>query len=141
LPSHSLYFKAKGCLFSFSYEALQNDLDYVLKQYFSICDKHKSMLLKAKKGENNRQILTSLKLKNFSDSIRKELVEQALLLARIHANHVDIFRELLSHIQIKQIILPSYTVLQDIISLSISIEFKRIENILRDNIPPELEDF
>jgi len=113
----------------------------VLTQYFAIQDKRKSMLLKAKKEESNKKILALLNFRDFNDKARKELVEQALLLVRIHANHLDIFRELLSQIQIKQIVLPSYTILQDIISLSISIEFKRIENILRDNIPPALDNF
>jgi hypothetical protein len=82
-----------------------------------------------------------LNFRAFDDKARKELTEHALLLARIHANHIDIFRELLSHIQIKQVVLPDYTILQDIISLSINIEFKRIENMLRDNIPAALDTF
>jgi hypothetical protein len=135
------YFKAKGRLFSFKYEDVLPDIDYVLTQYFAIQDKHESILLKAKKEENNRGILALLNYRTFDAKARKELVEQALLLVRIHANHIDIFRELLSQIQIKQIALPGYTILQDIISLSISIEFKRIENILRDNIPKELDAF
>lgn len=135
------YFKAKGRLFSFDYQDVVPDIDYVLTQYFAIQDKHKTMLLKAKKEENNKRILALLSFRDFNDKVRKELVEQALLLARIHANHLDIFRELLSQIQIKQIVLPSYTILQDIISLSISIEFKRIDNILQDNMTPVLDTF
>lgn len=135
------YFKAKGRLCSFNYKDVQQELDYVLTQYFVTKDKHKSILLKAKKGEANKRILALLNFRDFNEKARKELLEQALLLARIHANHLDIFRELLSQIQIKQIVLPSYTVLQDIISLSISIEFKRIDNILQDNIPLVLDTF
>lgn len=135
------YFKAKGRLFSFNYEDVQQDLDYILIQHFTIQNKHKSILLKAKKEENNKKILALLNFRDFNDKTRKELVEQALLLARIHANHIDIFRELLSQIQIKQIVLPSYTILQDIISLSISIEFKRIDNILTSNMPQVLDTF
>ena len=135
------YFKAKGCLFSFNYKDILLDLDYVLTQYFSIKDKHKKMLLKAKKEDSNKKILTLLNFKTFDDNARKKLIEHALLLTRIHANHIDIFRELLSHIQIQQLVLPSYTVLQEIISLAINIELKRIENILRDNIPSTLDTF
>jgi TnpA family transposase len=144
LPSkvHALlqlgYVKAKGRLFSFHYEEVLEDLDYVLAAYFSIEDKYKSILLKAKKEENNKKILSLLNLRNFD---QKELLEQALLLSRIHANHIDICRELLTHIQIKQMVLPHYTLLQDIISLSISIELKRIENILRDHLPSALDAF
>jgi TnpA family transposase len=135
------YFKTKGRLFSFKYEDILPDLDYVLTQYFSIQDKYKSILLKANKEENNKRILSLLNFRAFDDKARRELTEQTLLLTRIHANHLDIFRELLSHIQIKQVVLPDYTILQDIISLSINIEFKRIENILRDNIPPTFDAF
>lgn len=135
------YFKAKGRLFSFNYEDVQQDLDYVLTQYFTIQNKHKSILLKAKKEETNKKILALLNFRDFNDKAHKELVEQALLLARIHANHLDIFRELLSQIQIRQITLPSYTILQGIISLAISIEFKRIDNILTSNISQAFETF
>ncbi len=135
------YFKAKGRLFSFKYHDVLPDIDYILTQYFVIQDKYESILLKAKKEETNKRILALLNYRTFDAKTRKELVEQALLLVRIHANHIDIFRELLSQIQIKQIVLPGYTILQDIISLSISIEFKRIENILRENIPKEFDTF
>jgi len=135
------YFKAKRRLFSFKYHDVLPDIDYILTQYFVIQDKYESILLKAKKEENNKRILALLNYRTFDAKARKELVEQALLLVRIHANHIDIFREVLSQIQIKQIALPGYTILQDIISLSISIEFKRIENILRDNIPKEFDTF
>lgn len=135
------YFKVKGRLFSFNYEDVQQDLDYVLTQHFTIQNKHKSILLKAKKEEINKKILALLNFRDFNDKAHKELVEQALLLARIHANHLDIFRELLSQIQIRQITLPSYTILQDIISLAISIEFKRIDNIITSNIPQVFETF
>lgn len=135
------YFKAKGLLFSFDYKDVLPDIDYVLSQYFSIQNKHKTILLKAKKEKNNKEILALLNFKAFTNKAHKELVEQALLLVRIHANHLDIFRELLTQIQMKQIVLPSYTILQDIISLSISIELKRIENILRDNIPDIVDTF
>jgi TnpA family transposase len=135
------YFKAKGRLFSFKYHDVLPDIDYILTQYFVIQDKYESILLKAKKEETNKRILALLNYRTFDAKARKELVEQALLLVRIHANHIDIFRELLSQIQIKQIVLPGYTILQDIISLSISIEFKRIENILRENIPKEFDTF
>jgi hypothetical protein len=39
------YVKAKGRLFSFHYEDVLGDLDYVLTAYFSIEDKYKSLLL------------------------------------------------------------------------------------------------
>jgi TnpA family transposase len=134
------YFKAKGRLFSFKYQEVAADLNYILTQYFDARN-HESILLKAKKADNNKKILALLNFRDFDNKTRKELTEHALLLARIHANHIDIFRELLSHIQIKQILLPDYTVLQDIITLSITIEIKRIENILRDNIPQKLDIF
>ncbi|AVP88044.1 Putative transposase [Candidatus Phycorickettsia trachydisci] len=135
------YFKAKGRLFSFNYEEVQADLNYVLTEYFSLELKNKSILLKAKKEANNKSILDLLNFKAFDETTREELIKQALLLARIHANHIDIFRELLSHMQIRQIVLPGYTVLQDIISLSINMELRRIESILLNSIPPEMQEF
>jgi hypothetical protein len=84
------YFKAKGCLFSFNYKDILLDLDYVLTQYFSIKDKHKKMLLKAKKEDSNKKILTLLNFKTFDDNARKKLIEHALLLTRIHAISFDI---------------------------------------------------
>jgi TnpA family transposase len=134
------YFKAKGLLFSFDYNNITSDLDYVLTEYFSIQQKHRTILLKARKIENNRKILSLLHFRDFNDKIHKELMEQSLMLVRIHANHLDIFRELLSQIQIRQIVLPGYTILQDIISLSINIEFKRIENIFREHMPLALNN-
>ena len=49
------YFKVKGRLFSFDYKDVLSDLDYVLTQYFTIQNKHKTILLKAKKEENNKR--------------------------------------------------------------------------------------
>jgi hypothetical protein len=60
------YFKAKGRLFSFDYKDVLLDLDYVLTQYFAIQDKHKSILLKAKKEESNKKILALLNFRDFN---------------------------------------------------------------------------
>jgi hypothetical protein len=51
------YFKAKRRLFSFNYEDVQQDLDYVLTHHFTIQNKHKSILLKAKKKKPIKRFL------------------------------------------------------------------------------------
>ena len=59
------YFKVKGRLFSFNYEDVQQDLDYVLTQHFTIQNKHKSILLKVIKEEINKKILALLNFRDF----------------------------------------------------------------------------
>jgi len=65
------YFKAKGRLYSFKYEDVFLDIDYVLIRYFSIEENHKNLLVKAKKVENNKKILTLLKFRAFDKEAKK----------------------------------------------------------------------
>lgn len=135
------YCKAKGRIFSFNYKQVAEDVHYVTNKFFDNITKYDTILLKARKAKYIGAVLSVLNFREFNTKIRKQLVQHSLFLAKIHSNHLDIFRELLAYIHVERIILPNYTVLQDIISLSINIEARRISNIFREYLPDKLLTF
>ena len=134
------YFKAKNILFNFKFEEITRDVHFVINSYFPEQRKSKTILLKAKKVLADEQILEILGWVKFDSRRKAEVLEYAITISRIHANHIDIFREVLSFFENNKITLPGYTVLQDIISFAVNSEYIRLENIIKNNISPALSE-
>jgi len=126
------YFKATGFFHQFNFEQVTFDARYILKTYFS----EKSIRLEGKIWKpillkQRYTILTLCQYKGWDSSERKRLKTKLQQLVFIHANHVDIFREIISYLEINRVTLPSYRTLQDIISSALTKENLRLSHIIR----------
>jgi TnpA family transposase len=54
-------------------------------------------------------------------------------------NHATIFTELITYLNNQKIIVPPYTVMQDLITMVINIEERRLGNIINEHLPKQLE--
>lgn len=134
------YFKAKKKLFQYNYQDVKHDILFIINQNFTRGRTYRTILHKAKKLQNNKRILELLQFKEFNKSVRVQLVEHTILLTRQHVCHLDIFRELITYIEVQRITLPDYTIMQDIISLSINVEQRRLDNKINEALAPELSE-
>lgn len=133
------YFKAKQRLFQYDYSAVVPDVKFIIQKYFSNIQLSKYFLSNADKAGNNKRILTLFSFKVFGIDIKKQVIEYLILLARRLICHVTIFSELVSYLNVRNIILPPYTVLQDVVSFAVNIEERRLKNIIEQELTKELD--
>ena len=130
------YFKVSPTFHSFTFEDVKNDALYIYKTYF----KHKNTptftgkLWQKNILEQQKQILKLCEYKSYNSRTKQVIKTKLKQLIRIHANHIDVFRELLTHLEIKKIMLPKYPYLQDLIGETISSEQRRLSNIVQKHI-------
>lgn len=96
----------------------------------------KIFLLKAKKAENNQRILSLFGFLEYKQD--SKILDHLIYLARRFICPITIFRELIAYLATRKIIIPSYTVMQDLITFATSVEEKRLSNTIEQKLPKEL---
>ena len=125
------YFKARHQFFQFKFEDVRNDIDYILVKLFKI----KNVVLH---GSITRQILslqrqkilTLFNYQNYSveksDLIKIHLGELLRYYPKVH----DTFRQLLVYLDHDKIVIPSYRILQDLLTQAYLIEKNRLDQLI-----------
>lgn len=134
------YFRANSFFHDFNIEEARPDAEYIIRTYFP--NKRIRLLGKIRKKSlllQRKQILTLCEYKPWDKKAKSLLQQKIADLMRIHANHIDIFREILSYLEIQRTALPSYRTLRDMISEAITAEQARIEMLLKNNISAEID--
>ncbi len=130
------YFKAKNQFFTFEFEDVRTDVDYVISTFF----KNSCQILQ---GNINRKIIKQQKqlimsLFNYQNwsSAKVMLIENhACELLRYYPKVHDAFRQLLAYLDNQGIVIPTYRNLQDLLTNAIAKEEKRLERII--NLIPQ----
>jgi hypothetical protein len=123
------YFKAKKIIFVFEPAEVKADASHILKRYYSEQDECDTNLIFSYyiRNDHQKRILRLMNYQRASEQIRSELLQKAIALVRIHTKPVYVFRELLVRLENRQIVIPGYTVLQNIIVKALAHERKRLE--------------
>ena len=133
------YFKIKQRLFEYNYDSVKDDLEYINQRYALGAKLGQSILINARKRDNNKKILNLGGFSEFGIGNNQQVVQYAISLASRLINHATIFTELITYLNNQKIIVPPYTVMQDLITMVINIEERRLGNIINEHLPKQLE--
>lgn len=134
------YFKVNAIFYNFTFDQVRADTAFVSIRYFP----KKKTSVTGKIWRNNisdqrKIILSLLGYQPYSSKTKKTIESKVEKLMRIHSNQTDVFRELLSFLEIKKITTPLYSVIQDIFRIAHGTEQKRIQRILRHHITKDIK--
>jgi len=125
------YFKAKHQFFTFTFDEVRADVDYVLERYYKI--NNAVLLSRITRQSLNQQKNVILNLFGYQDwsSRQADLVESHLCeLLRYYPKGHDTFRQLLVYFDIQKILLPTYRRLQDLFTQAFSKENERLGKLI-----------
>lgn len=134
------YFKAKLMFFNYEGSEVANDVTYIVSHYYPEIANHElAPLSKQTKVSQQQAISQYFDYRRFSRDIRQSMVTVAARTVRRSAKPVFILRELLSYLEKERIISPAYSSFQDLIGSCIAEERRRINQLLRTNLQPDVE--
>jgi len=131
------YFKAKQLFFTVRFEDVAEDVAYLLARSFPHVSRAdlrpptKHTLLR-----QHRQLRQLFGYRTCTARERAQLAQRAGQAARLGSKPVYVFRELLQYLTEQRIVMPGYTVLQDIVGTALTAEQTRLEAILRTCLEP-----
>lgn len=129
------YFKAKQNFFSWSFNEVHFDFEYIRERYFEGVITTKATIGRKAKYNNQQWVLSLFGYSLFSkEKHNKFLLEKTANLARLSADPLFIFQEILTWFEENKIVLSGYTTLQEMISNAIYAEQKRISTIIKARI-------
>jgi TnpA family transposase len=125
------YFRAKHLFFIFALDEVEDDCQYITEQYFNgkqiggikVIDKQTRL-------KQQRLILELHSYRLCGKEERLELEQKAQQSAMVYSKPVYVFREIINYIIDQQIVLPGYSLMQDIVSQALTSEHNRLKKIL-----------
>ena len=130
------YFKARRMFFVFDLEEVQDDSDFVVRNIFHSEVNLSGTITKPTRLTQQRRILDLFNYRLCTGEDRSRLYKKACALAPIGANPSFIFEELVSFLEREQIVLPGYSILQNIIGKALVYESNRLESNLTKLLDP-----
>jgi TnpA family transposase len=125
------YFRAKPVALSFQFNDVKDDLEYIRDTYFPNRMIPKQDLPKSTKHKLMAKMLSFVGYSRFNRQKHlTQLTKRLEDVATIHADAKYVFDECIAYFSQHRIALTGYTTLQDVISVTLSEERKRIESIL-----------
>jgi hypothetical protein len=128
------YFKAKHRFFPFKWDEVQEDIDFIIQEYFPEQQFHPTPISKHQYYAQCTAITTHFGYQSWSKEFEPLLIAQAQQILRRDVSPQFIVIELLAFMQKKKILRPGYTTLQTIVSKVLNAERNRLEVILRESL-------
>lgn len=126
------YFKAKHVFVAWDLAEPHADLAYVCATYFPTTTlEDRRPLNKRTRLKQQRLILSLCHYQPWNAAARGDLAVKAQRAARVSVKPVYIFRELLQSLEEHRIVIPGYSVLQDLVSTALTAEHHRVTTIVR----------
>lgn len=126
------YFKAKHKFFAFDWEEVQEDIDFVMQEYFPGQFFHATSITKHQYYAQCHAIASHFGYKLWSKKFEPLLSAQAEEILRRDVSPQFIVIELLAFMQVKKIMRPGYTTLQVIVGNVLNAERNRLRTILQE---------
>lgn len=134
------FFKAKLILFSFTFSQAQEDVDYVLKRYFSNVKLSQKMITKRACFKIDSRILKLFSWNAFNRDVKEKAIQKASELARTCVDPRYIFDGLLDFLNDHSTSIPGYSTLQDIISQTLLEEEQRLQAVVSKYLPASVDE-
>ena len=131
------YFKARHLFFIFDFREVEEDVNYILQQYFPHAKMDDLSSVNRRTRMRQRQLI--LKLCNYQNcdaGQRVKLKIKARQAAMVCSKPIYVFRELLQHLLEQRIVAPGYSFMQDAVADALAYEQKRLIAIVRDHLKP-----
>jgi TnpA family transposase len=129
------YFRAKHLFFIFTLDEVENDFQHVIERHFNakqiggikVIDKQTRL-------KQQRLILELHRYRLCGKEERQELEYKAQQSAKVYSKPIYVFRELINYLTDQKIVIPGYTLMQDIISQALTAEHNRLTKIVSDRL-------
>lgn len=130
------YFKAKHLFFRFTFTEVEEDLAFILQQYFQEQNDFspRSPVTKHERYAQHHAIAAHFGYQSWSQRFETLLQNQIFQIIRRDISPAFIVMELLGFLREKKIIRPGYTTLQAIIGTALSTERKRLSILIGDTL-------
>ncbi|MBY0282120.1 MAG: DUF4158 domain-containing protein, partial [Alphaproteobacteria bacterium] len=128
------YFKAKFMIFECSFLECQEDVLYIMNQFFpGYKSPEKDVSEKIRRG-NTARILKLFAYKLVNREILETLKKKALEFVKLCADPGFIFDSLVDFLHKERVVIPSYRIFQDTISTTLTAETERLDLIVEQNL-------
>jgi TnpA family transposase len=129
------YFRAKHSFFIFTLDEVENDSQYIIEQYFS-CRQREGVTVidNQTRLKQQRLILELYGYRSCGKQERQELEQKAQQSAMVYSKPIYVFRELVNYLTKHQIILPGYSLMQDLVSQALNSEQNRLITIINSQL-------
>uniref|UniRef100_UPI000BE428F8 Tn3 family transposase n=1 Tax=Escherichia coli TaxID=562 RepID=UPI000BE428F8 len=128
------YFKAKHLFFRFGWKDVKDDCDFILRRYFGGASLPDEFPTKHERYAQREKICALYGYRPWSSALSSQLEEQAIHIVRRDVTPGFIATELIIWLNAHKIIRPGYTTLQELVSLVLSDERRRLERILAEHL-------
>jgi hypothetical protein len=128
------YFKSRHQFSNFEFNEIRDDAEYVLQTYFpeqKLNLENIKVVAKSTKLMYQNNILQIHKYRLCGESEREIIASKARSFAKISGKPIYIFCEIVSFLQEKLIILPGYSILQEIVGQALVFEQSRLVELLK----------
>jgi len=139
------YFKVKKMFFSFTYDEIRDDIEFIRTRYaLPEPDPKHFEINKVTRWNQQQRILALFHYHDCDASWRVKLQEKACRCVRISSKPICIFKDLLTYLEKERVMLPAYSTLQKIISKALLEESNRLavlaERHVTDNVANMLQE-
>jgi len=140
------FFRAKQQFYKFKLDDVSDDVDYVIKKYYSSDVKNKKIkgqLWKENYRKQKNDILKLYGYREWSNRLVKPALKQLEKLIRLYPKGNDTLRELFVFFESEKITIPSYRTLQDLFTQIFKMERLRLDAIISkipENLKNELDE-
>jgi hypothetical protein len=125
------YFKAKSQFFTFDFDDVRSDANYVLNKFFKKTDVNLQGNITRKRINQQKQIILYLfNYQNWSTEQETSIKTHICELLRYYPKVNDAFRQLLTYLDNQKIIIPTYRTLQDMFTYAFSKEEDRLSQLI-----------
>ena len=129
------YFKAKHLFFTFNLHEAEEDVQYILQQYFNQTEIDiESTINKRTRLKHQRLILQLYNYWNCDAEQRQALEVKARQAAMVCSKPVYVFQQLMHYLQEHRIIAPGYSSMQDTVGQALTSEQDRLTTLVRHHL-------
>ena len=129
------YFKAKQMFFTFTLAEVTDDVADILARHFPDAVQVNITPLTSLTRAHQRTVIRELFTYRLCRTTeRQQLLDRAQQLARLSTKPVYMVRELFHDLAHQRIVVPAYTVMQDLIGTALTFEQQRVSRILRTHV-------
>lgn len=128
------YFKARHMFFVFNFRDVEEDVEYIRKQYFPNFKFNELEITKVTRLKQQRLILELFNYRSCGVEERQKLQAKARQAAMVCANPVYVFRELMHEQEEQRIVAPGYSFMQDTVGKALVYEQNRLIKIVFNHL-------
>ncbi|MCU7954589.1 MAG: Tn3 family transposase [gamma proteobacterium symbiont of Bathyaustriella thionipta] len=134
------YYQATNYFFRFSFQKYKTDVEFILKTYFPDAPFPKKQISKNYHYKNRALLMKKYGLADSNNEFEKRLIKEARSIAKRHVLPKFVLQELLSFCLQQNVLRPSYSTLQELVSSALNDERDRLINKLYRDASKGLRD-